>query len=302
MADNKRGVAWSYLDELLNRRVLHQRTLSGVVVDDLLASKGTKEMMGLFEKYTGTTAEKLKASGGTSCAGFVNCYGQYLGSKDALGSFDIDARLKCFLGSFLPRKPNWQAAWGKQPDGRGIGKGHAWVPRSNATRPKKGDIFLAAAHLHIGIVIDASGDTWTTLEGGQGTPELDYVSRKRRNSDGIKGWVDLDLYFDGTVQAGLVPKWLVGWWKVNWRGQTYYYRFDDRYEVKWTLRPPASPKDIPLDARDTGNFGLDINRLTIRWGATGSVERFSKVPGGIHDDGQMQGTWNDTERLSAEKL
>ena len=96
------------------------------------------------------------------------------------------------------------------------------------------------------------------------------------------------------------PEWLVGWWKVPWRGQTYYYYFDRDRQAKYTLTMPSNTSQPPLRADDTGSVTLEPNNsVTIRWGATGSVEKFSSVPG---SNEQMRGTWNATEQLTADKM
>ena len=116
----------------------------------------------------------------------------------------------------------------------------------------------------------------------------------------LEGWLDIELYFGSAPQPGQVPEWLVGWWRVTWRGQTYYYYFDRNYEVKWTQVVPYTTAQPPLAANDTGNVTLDPFGVTTRWSATGSVEKFSSVFG--TNDKQMRGTWNSTEPLSAVKM
>jgi hypothetical protein len=142
------------------------------------------------------------------------------------------------------------------------------------------------------------------VESGQGGPKAkrDIIKRKQTTFDASKlqGWVDLELYFGSAAQVGPVPEWLIGWWKVIWRGQTYYYYFDRNRLAKWTQVQPQDTSQPPLVARDTGNFAVEgLNSVTTRWGATGSVEKFSRVP---ETDDQMGGTWNGTEPLSAAKM
>jgi hypothetical protein len=104
------------------------------------------------------------------------------------------------------------------------------------------------------------------------------------------------------VTESPVPEWLVGWWKVTWRGQAYYYFFDHNRQVKWTQILPQSTSQPPLIASDTGNFAVELpNSVTIRWGATGSVEKFSRVPA-TDDEEEMSGKWNGTEPLTAVKM
>ncbi len=65
---------------------------------------------------------------------------------------------------------------------------------------------------HVGIIVDAQGDTWTTCDGGQGADGYQGGFVKRRfRSDGeiegefgnrarVKGWVDLD-YLDAVARS-----------------------------------------------------------------------------------------------------
>ena len=240
----------------------------------------------LFTKLTGgVTHERLVKNwenGGimTTCNEFVGWFGRALGSKDYLGRFDIETHLAK------------------------VGKGLAWVPAGSDARPKYGDIFRPTS-FHMGISLDFEGDTWNTVESGQGGPKAkrDIIKRKQTTYDASKlqGWVDLELYFGFAAQVGPVPEWLVGWWNVTWRGQTYYYYFDRNRLAKWTQVQPQDTSQPPLVARDTGNFAVEgLNSVTTRWGATGSVEKFSRVP--ETDDQKMGGTWNGTEPLSAAKM
>lgn len=135
---------------------------------------------------TQATLEENWKGGGilTSCNAFVNVYATTLGSKKDLGRFDIDKKL---------------AEWGK---------GLAWVPSGGDARPKYGDIFLRIpppepgkkySDIHMGISLDFKGIDWNTAEGGQGGKTTTYDIIKRKHStyppNGLKGWVDLELYF-----------------------------------------------------------------------------------------------------------
>jgi hypothetical protein len=240
----------------------------------------------LFTKLTGgvTHARLVKnwEGGGimTTCNEFVGWFGRALGSKDYLGRFDIEKYLAH------------------------IGKSNAWVPSTNGARPKYGDIFRPKS-FHMGISLDFDGDTWNTVESGQGGPKAgrDIIKRKQTTYDGstLQGWVDLELYFGSAAQSGPVPEWLPGWWQVTWRGQTYYYYFDRNRQAKWTQNLQQSASQPPVAANDTGNFAIDANgTITIRWGASGSVENFSRVL--VTPNEQMRGTWNGTEPLTAVKM
>ena len=238
----------------------------------------------LFTRLTGVTHATLQknwAGGGimTTCNAFVGWFGRSLGSKDYLGRFDIETYLKK------------------------LGKGHAWVPATGGGKPKYGDIFRPKS-FHMGISLDIDGSNWNTVESGQGGPKAghDIIKRKQAFYDASKlqGWVDLDLYFGDAGQTATVPDWLVGWWKVMWRGQAYYYYFDRNWQAKWTQTVAQSLAQPPLTASDTGSVATDgAGSVTIRWGATGSVETFSGVAG---DNSRMSGMWNGKEPLTAEKM
>ena len=248
------------------------------------------ETAALFTRLTGATQaalEKNWAAGGywTTCNEFVGHYARAaLKSKDYLGRFDLDTYLKK------------------------VGKGHAWVPRAKDVWPKYGDVFLIrdAKHLHVGISLDFDGDVWNTVESGQGGPKMkcDVIKRLERDYDASAhiGWVDLAVYLDPANQSHPVPGWLLGWWEVTWRSQTFFYYFDNKFHVKWTEHRPLDTLRPPLMAGGTGAFGVEgTSGVTIRWGATGTVERFGRLPT-TTDDVQMAGTWNDLERISAVQM
>jgi hypothetical protein len=248
---------------------------------------------GRFEKLTGVTQAALEENWAkpppfnsmTACNEFVGKFGATLGSKNYLGTFFLDTQL---------------GKWGK---------GLAWVPFvADGPRPKYGDIFLrkkaGTKILHQGISLDFNGATWNTPEAGQGGKNTGYDIIKRKQTiypgDALLGWVDLELYFKSAAQTGPAPEWLVGWWKVTWRGQAYYYYFDRNRQVKWTQILPGDTSQPPLAASDTGTSAVEPNNaVTTRWGATGSVEKFSIVFG---TGAQMEGTWNGTEPLTAASM
>ena len=58
---------------------------------------------------------------------------------------------------------------------------------------------LTGGVTHMGISLDLEGDTWNTVQSGQGGPKAkrDIIKRKQTTYDASKlqGWVDLELYF-----------------------------------------------------------------------------------------------------------
>ena len=250
----------------------------------------------LFARLTGTSHDTMWKNwlgGGimTACNGFVGWYGAQLGSGKYLGRFDLE--------TYLPT----------------IGKGHAWVKSTQDAQPKFGDICRHTA-FHVGVALDFDGDIWSHADAGQGGPIRDKDKKLIGGRDVLKrtrgtkpydftklqGWIDLELYFDSTTVAlGPSPEWLVGWWDVTWRRQSYYYYFDRNSKVKWTQIMPRSTSQPPLAASDTGNVEVEIpNSISIRWNASGSVEKFSRVF--ATTDEQMRGTWNEKEPLIAVKM
>jgi len=245
-----------------------------------------------FTKLTGTSQETMKKNwdaGGimTACNGFVGWYARMLRSKvdgtmappDYLGRFDLE--------TFLPS----------------IGMGHAWIKSTADGRPKYGDICRHTA-FHVGVSLDFDGDYWNHVDAGQGGPKVGCDILKRTRSatpydpTKLQGWIDIELYYGTSPQSGRIPDWLIGWWEVTWRGQSYYYFFNlDRTALYTQIRP----KDTivrPIATDDKGTFAVQESTVTIRWSKTGTMEVFEKAG----TDNRMQGTWRGTEPLTAEEM
>jgi hypothetical protein len=237
-----------------------------------------------FTSLTGITHATLVENwqkGGimTSCNGFTGWYGRQLGSNKYLGRFD--------LNTYLPS----------------IGKGHAWVKSTPGARPKFGDI-LRHTSFHVDVCIGFDGEVLLRAASGQGGKSIGYDILKRvrgasaYDPSKLQGWIDIEAYFDDASPSVPAPQWLLGWWKVSWRGEAYYYYFDSNNQAKWTR---SMPQNLSLPAgnfNDTGRVTAGNSNVTIRWNTTGSVEKFNKSS---YDD-TMSGSWNDQESLSAVKL
>ncbi len=93
---------------------------------------------------------------------------------------------------------------------------------------------------------------------------------------------------------------MVGWWKVLWRGTTYYYHFDKSGRVGWTKNRPANPKQPLSVPGGRGYWFQDPVRVSICWTDTGSFEVLAARPprAGTH----MEGTWNGSEPLVADRI
>lgn len=87
-----------------------------------------------------------------------------------------------------------------------------WVPFNGGNRPLPGDIFLlskvdsSTTFQHVGIIVDPTGDNWTTADGGQGNGWQSGFVKRQFFADGkikgefgnwarLKGWVDLDALY-----------------------------------------------------------------------------------------------------------
>ena len=235
---------------------------------------------GLVAIWTGGGKDK----GLTTCNAFTGRYGQHLGPKGyVMGAFEPER--KDFLGK--------------------VGRPLAWVTPSGDRRPKYGDVFVKLPrYSHVGISLDFVGDVWNTAESGQGlVGQRDKLMRCSRTFDAAKiaGWVDIEVLCEPDPLPP--PAWLVGWWQVTWRNQSYYYYLAPDRTARWTRVPPLPVTPAPLahSAPRTGNFTFDSPAgVTIRWLDSGSVEVFTRGSGAA--EGDMTGTWNDSDRVEATKL
>jgi hypothetical protein len=269
-----------------NIRERAREILSVVPVGQDIASVGGTAS--LFTQLTGLTQATLQQNWNagvklTSCNAFTGWYGRELGSELYLGRFDLE--------TYLPKH----------------GKGHSWVKSTNDIRPKFGDVcrFKDSVKFHVNVSLEFDGDVWTHVDGGQGGPTAGYdIIRRIRDKTAfdpnkLAGWLDIELYFGAAAaQTFPLPPWLPGWWKIMWRSQPFYYYFDRNNQVTWTQVLPINTLQPPSTPRDTGNVAVDtLNDITIRWGATGSIEKLGKSA-----NNQMKGTWNGQEPLSAAKM
>lgn len=91
----------------------------------------------------------------------------------------------------------------------------------------------------------------------------------------------------------------LGWWKVQWQGQNYYYYFNKNGSIGYIKREPRNTK-LPPPYLDGSGFWFELStNLVICWTATGNLEVFPLSQQGP----QMIGTWNDIPRsLVAERI
>lgn len=265
-----------------------RRIIEAIPHRDIRSNDGT----GDFAHYTGGVTQKTlddawkAGSNLTCCNAFAGWYGRELGSAHYLGRFDLE--------KYLPT----------------IDKGSAWVKSCAERRPRYGDI-LIHAQLHEDVALDFDGDVLTRIAAGQGGKRAGCDILKRVRGTGpydwhkLLGWLDIDIYFDESIAPAPVdlpvPPWLPGWWTVTWRGRAYYYHFNAKRQVRWTDFKPMNTALPPTIPKDSGAITMDIAAgVTVRWNATGSVERFALQP--VVGALRMGGTWNGSERLEAVKL
>jgi len=101
----------------------------------------------------------------------------------------------------------------------------------------------------------------------------------------------------------VAPQWLQGWWQVH-DGNTYFYSFDARFQVRYTKTRPANGAQGLKNGFNDGRVtvsGSQPETVTIDWnpadgGATREV--FTRQAG----RGEMNGTSNRYAPLVAKKL
>ena len=279
-------------------RATAREFLKGIPATDEVTSNGPRKA--LFTTLTGYDQAMLEAAWKvhktrnlTTCNEFVGRFGAAIGSKH-------------YMGTFWPLVPLEKAK-----------KTEAWIKASGGGQPKFGDIFKLTEirlpgkdynRLHVGVSGDIEGDAWDTFESGQGGPTRGFDALKRCKRtfkrEDVEGWVDIGILIDG-VSGGAVPSlpmpgWLIGWWKVVWRSQTFYYEFNVGKRAIWTADPADMDPQRCARGRDFANVTVAQNGdITLVWNASGSREVFNNLGA---PEGQMAGFWNDSERLAATKL
>lgn len=209
----------------------------------------------LFMKYTGINHLDLVKNwngGGirTTCNEFVGKCGIVMGAKIFLGQFELEELL------------------------RKSGKAHAWVPPTGSKRPGYGDVFRPVK-FHMGISLGFDGDTWLTVESGQGGPAsgFDIIKRKQQKFEPglLLGWCDMRLYLD---PRPAMPDWLIGMWVIYCGDKTYNYYINEYYEASYYLNAlvGGSQTAVPFDTGTVSFQGSD--NFTITWNNEGGVEKF----------------------------
>ena len=164
---------------------------------------------------------------------------------------------------------------------------------------RRGLVIFAGAHIEI-------WDGECYLQSGKGLEKYKRVSSAVMSPSFLLTnprwfWEILDV---DAKPAAVLPKWLIGWWRV-WDGQTYYYYFfEDGHAVY--IKEPPSPKWIP--PKTIGNHGvatmLDHGPKVV-WKPTAgetesTVEEFTRT--NWTSETEMFATSNKYSPLGAKKL
>lgn len=196
----------------------------------------------------------------TTCNEFVGRLGAAIGSPINLGQFDIEQKLKK------------------------AGLGDAWIPASSGKRPGLGDVFRPKK-FHMGVSYEFSGETWKTVESGQGGPGQDYtkgldiIRRKQQpwNPANLQGWVDIEILMKLATKA---PKWMQGWWSFEVNGTKQFVWLPERGYAQAFDKPPASVKQPPVAEGKKGEVTLDADSegLTIAWAGVATTDTLRHLP------------------------
>lgn len=210
----------------------------------------------VFLKYTQRTQISLMQNWldgimTTSCNDFVCHCGYAMGADINLGQFE--------LKNLLQKR----------------GKSRAWVPADGGKKPGYGDVFKATGQ-HMGISLGFDGDSWLTVEAGQGGPNStgdDRIKRKRQefNPGGLEGWCDMRIYLD---PRPALPDWMLGMWTIFCGSQTFIYRFNEYYEAFFYPWKPNGDSQHAVPT-DTGTVALQSpDAFTVTWSKEGGTEKF----------------------------
>jgi hypothetical protein len=241
----------------------------------------------------------------TVCIDFVGWYAQQMGINILK---DIPAANK---------NPKEDGFFGLEATLKKSGKGHAWVSAASGARPQYGDILRHTA-FHVDVARGFENKVLLRIAGGQSfhkrptndvSKEYDNIIKVRGKADyqssALQGWLDIEKYFESPPAS--LPTWVVGWWKVLWRGGTYYYYLAADRSARWTQTTPTAYTPPPLvsSAPRTGSFAFTYpDKVKITWTDSGNVEAYTtqqftpKNEAGL----VMVGTWQQWEPIVATKL
>lgn len=161
----------------------------------------------------------------------------------------------------------------------------AWIPSSSGYEPGFGDVAVKANRGHVFVIMDIK--PYKTIQGGflgsgrriapgktEDDPGVGFdtigVGNGAFDPGELAGWLNIDLL---VPPKPAVPQWALGWWRVDWDEDTYYYYFDPNWNVTWTEVKPRDALQllVPKDG-GRGTFTVDSS-LNIKW-VSGSREQF----------------------------
>ena len=165
---------------------------------------------------------------------------------------------------------------------------------------KKGDIILyskGADHHHSVVYMGSAQISMHTWANHPNHPTLHGDWKASATSDHPL----VTLFHFGDDDTAIPPNSpMLGWWKVLWNGAPFYYYFDKTGRVGWTRQPPAN-LHLPLSAPGGQGFWfVEPTRIGICWTNTGSFETLMIRP--PQSDTHMEGKWNGTDQLTADKM
>lgn len=231
-------------------------------------------------------------NGKTGCNGFTGWYGGQLGSPVSFAGFPLREAVV------------------------GAGKAHAWIEPTATNEPQPGDVLKHAGKLHMDVAVGFDGKKLVRVAAGQGGPKRDAKGKlieatsfdvlKRVTGDGpynfrnLEGWVNIDLLFDASMKSMAIPGWMLGWWRIEWMGDTYYYLFEPSSVVTWTRTKPIKrdAKPVHIGGTGTGRITADGESVEITWKSENTEFLTRTNP----TSAEMRGSWNAKEPILAWKM
>jgi len=176
-----------------------------------LPASGVQEPPNVLESQAG---KKKGPDGATGCGGFPGWMIGRLGAEKFFkGTVTVGAGTQwaAKVGVTSPTIA-WEQMALQIEKARGAAPGTLWKLYASDSRPRPGDIYVLkkpdGGFRHVGVIIDSTGSTWRTADGGQGlgfavgfrTRTFDPGSGKLEGEDKqpafLKGWVDLEALLE----------------------------------------------------------------------------------------------------------
>lgn len=93
---------------------------------------------------------------------------------------------------------------------------------------------------------------------------------------------------------------MLGWWKISWGGQEFFYFFEKNGHVLWSPKEPKNHKLAIAVPGGRGYWFQDTDRVAICWTESGTFEELPIGPGGIGT--HLDGTRNGDIPIDADQL